>query len=207
MVESVSISVGTIQAEGNAALLAGPVHMRSSCPPRGLPLSGRRWISGQKRFQGAGNAQAFSMQITHGGFQRGMSHRFLNGARVGTAFQTVSGITMAEFVREDRDAEFAAGQFDGALDIGFVHAVADLDPCARMETGVMSGKKPGPRPGELIIRIFSCQLKRKHERDAILFIPLPDGAGKFDLLGQIRNEGWGQGNDPILTALGADDEE
>ena len=135
MVESVSISVGTIQAEGNAALLAGPVQMRSSCPPRDLPLSGRRWIIGQKRFQGAGNAQAFSMQITHGGFQRGMSHHLLNRARVGTAFQTVSGVTMAKFMREDRDAEFAPGVFDRPLDIGLMHPVADFTMGARMETG------------------------------------------------------------------------
>lgn len=145
------------------------------------------------------------MQITHGGFQRGMAHRFLNGARVGAPFQTVGCIPVAEFVREDGDAEFAAGQLDGALDIGLVHAVPNLDPCSWMETGMVCWKKPSPRPGELVIGVFPGQLKRKHKGNAILLIAQPDGAGKFDLLGQIRNEGRGQGNDPVLAALGADD--
>ena len=42
---------------------------------------------------------------------------------------------ITEFVRENRDAEFAPGLFDGTLDIGLVHPIADFNSSARVETG------------------------------------------------------------------------
>ena len=79
-----------------------PVQMRSLCPPRGLPLSGRRnwWeISGQNRFQGTADAQAFGVQIAHGGFERIVTHDLLNCPWIGAPFQTMGGITMPELMR------------------------------------------------------------------------------------------------------------
>ncbi len=114
-------------------------------------------------------------------------------------------VAVAEFMREDGDAKFAPGLLDGALEIGFVHPVANLSASVRMTTGVTGREQPGPRPGELVFGEFLGQLMREHQRDVVLFIPLPDGAGKFDLLDQFRNQRMGQGNHPVLTTLGTHD--
>lgn len=64
-----------------------------------------------------------------------MAHRQLDGTWTDPIFHAVSCITMPEFVRENRDSEFAPGLFDGTLDIGLVHPVADFTMGTRMETG------------------------------------------------------------------------
>jgi hypothetical protein len=64
-----------------------------------------------------------------------MAHRQLDGTRTDPIFHAVSGIPVPEFVRENRDAEFAPGLFDGPLNIGLMHPVADFTMGARMETG------------------------------------------------------------------------
>ena len=61
---------------------------------------------------------------------------------------------MTELVREDRDAEFTPGVSDGALEVGLMHPVADFTVGPRMEAGVVRREEPGPRPSELVIRVF-----------------------------------------------------
>ena len=114
---------------------------------------------------------------------------------------------MSQFVREDRDAEFAPGQFDGALHIGFMHPVTDFEAGAGMEASVMSREKPSPRPGELVVRVFSGQRVRQHEGNTILFVALPRCPSKLHLLGQFRNQRRRQGNYPVFFALGTSDRE
>ena len=75
---------------------------------------------------------------------------------------------------------------------------------AGMEAGVVGGKEPGPRPGELVIRIFEGQLMREGDGDFVLPIPLPDGLGKRHLLDEFGHQQFGQGNDPVFAALGPD---
>ena len=91
----------------------------------------------QHGFQGTAHAQAFGVEITHGGFQRGVAHRLLNGPRVDTVLKAMSGITVPEFMRENRDAEFTSGFLDSALDIGLMHPIADFQMSAGMDAGVV----------------------------------------------------------------------
>ena len=80
------------------------------------------------------------MKITHGGFQRTVSHRLLNRPRIDPVFHAVGCVAVTELVRHDRDAELASGFLDGPLEIGFVHPVTDFEVCARMEAGVVGGE-------------------------------------------------------------------
>jgi len=66
------------------------------------------------------------VEIAHGGFERAMAHRHLDGTRTDAIFHAVRGVTVAEFMRHDRNAEFAPGVSDGPLEIGLVHPVANL---------------------------------------------------------------------------------
>ena len=77
------------------------------------------------------------MEIAHGGFERTVPHRQLDGTRIDPVFHAVCGITAPELVRQDRDTEFASGVFDGALKIGLMHPVTDFKVCARMKAGVV----------------------------------------------------------------------
>jgi len=45
------------------------------------------------------------------------------------------------------------------LYVGFMHPVAIFHVGAGMETGVVGWKKPGPRPGILILRVFAGELE------------------------------------------------
>ena len=80
------------------------------------------------------------MEIAHGGFERAVAHRLLDRPRIDPVFETMRGVTMPEFMRQDRDAEFASGFFNGPLKIGLMHPVTDLKVCARMEAGVVGGE-------------------------------------------------------------------
>lgn len=134
-----------------------------------------------------------------------MAHRQLDGTRTDPVFHAVRGVTMAEFVRKNRDAEFASGFLDGALDIGLMHPVADFTAGAGMETGMVGGEEPCPRPGELVIRVFDGELMGQGDGNFVLLIPLPDRLGKLHLLDEFGHERFGQGNDPVFAALGSDE--
>ena len=49
----------------------------------------------QSEIQRTLDAQAFGVQVTHGGFQRLVSHGLLDGARVGPSFQAMRGVPVA----------------------------------------------------------------------------------------------------------------
>ena len=64
----------------------------------------------------------------------------IHGAQIADAHQRnphydEEKLPMTEFVREDRDTEFASGVSDGPLNIGLVHPVADFTVGAWMEAG------------------------------------------------------------------------
>lgn len=75
--------------------------------------------------QRTGHAQAFGVEIAHGGFQGLVPHRLLNGAGIGSPLQAMRGVGVTEFVRQNHDTKLAPGCLDGALHIGFVHPIPD----------------------------------------------------------------------------------
>ena len=54
----------------------------------------RRNNAAQNRFQRAFNSQSFGVEVTHGGFERTMPHRLLDGTRTDPVFHAVRGVTM-----------------------------------------------------------------------------------------------------------------
>lgn len=145
------------------------------------------------------------MQITHGGFQGFMSHGLLDGARIGAPHQTVSCIGVTQLVRKNGKTKFLAGYFDGALEIGLVHAVADQSAGTRVKTRPMSWKQPGPGPAELKFWKLAGQLVGQHDWQPILAVPQPQGTGELDLLAQFGNQRRGNGQNTVLTAFGVAD--
>ncbi len=167
--------------------------------------NGKSRIEWEQGFQGAGNAEGFGMQIPHGGFEGSVPHGLLDGAGIDAAFQAMGGVAMTQLMGQNGKAQFLAGDFDGALEVGLVHAEADPEAGAGIRAGLMSGEEPGPGPVELEFGEFGGQLVGEHEGEAIVVVALPENAGKFDLLEQFGPEGRGDGNDAVLAALGAAD--
>ena len=81
---------------------------------------------------------------------------------MGAPFQAVGGVAVAQFVREDRNAELAPGVHYGALHIGLVHPVADNCPGNRVAAGVVGREEPGPAPAKLAFGILPGQTMRQH---------------------------------------------
>ena len=75
-----------------------------------------------------------------------MTHGLLDGARVGAALEAVGGVAVAQFVRQNGDAKFSPGVFDGALDVALVHAVANKFVRAWVTAWEVRWKEPGPTP-------------------------------------------------------------
>ena len=128
----------------------------------------------------------------------------MNGSWIDPVTHAVGGIPVPEFMRKHRDAEFASGVSDGALDMSLMHPIAHFVVCARMETGVVSWEEPSPRPAELVFGIFGGQLVGQGDGDFILPIPQPDGLGEFHLLDEFRHQYFWEGNDTIFAAFGRD---
>ena len=136
-----------------------------------------------------------------------MTHGQLDGARTDPGMHAVGGVTVAEFVRKNRDAELTSGLLDGALDIGLVHPVTDFKVGAGMEAGAMRRKEPRPGPRELVFGVFGGELMGQCDRDFILPIPVPDRLGELHLLDEFRYQYFGEGNNTVFAALGPDEKE
>ena len=110
---------------------------------------------------------------------------------------------MAKFVGQNRDAEFACGLLDGALDIGLMHPKTHECARARITAEVVGGKEPGPSPGELVFRIFVGQPVRQRHRDMVLPVGVPHLLGSLPLPDQFLGQRRGQCYHPIPPALGS----
>ena len=49
------------------------------------------------------------MEVAHGCLEGIVSHRLLNGPRVGSSLEAMRGITVPQFMWQDRDAQFTSG--------------------------------------------------------------------------------------------------
>jgi hypothetical protein len=123
------------------------------------------------------------VEITHGRVQRFVPHNLLDGARISATFQAVACITVAQFMRQNRNAELTACVLDGPLHVRFVHPETDEGFGPRITADVVRREKPGPSPTELIFRVLPGQSMRERQWGEILVVALPDRTGKMHLLG------------------------
>ena len=126
------------------------------------------------RVERARDAHRVGVKVAHRRFQRFMPHDLLNGPGVGPAVETMGGIGVARFVREDGQMGLLAGFANGALEIGLVQSPTHPFAAARINARLMGRKKPGPLPIELRLRVFCRQLMGQRDRSLAQTVPVPN---------------------------------
>jgi hypothetical protein len=109
---------------------------------------------------------------------------------------------MSQLVREHRNAKSARSVFDGALDVGFMHSVADNHSSAWISAGLVGGKEPRPAPTQPVFGILGGEAMGQHQGSAVLPIGLPHGSGTVHLLLHFIDQGRRQGDHPVVSSFG-----
>ncbi len=96
-----------------------------------------------------------------------MAHHLLESTRIGPAIQTVSGVSVTEFVRKDVNAQVATSSPHGALNVSFMQPPPNQPPIPRVSAGMLRRKEPSPSHFLLAVGILARYGPRQRHREPV----------------------------------------